>query len=72
MEENLDSYETIKSFLYLTTRNACYTYLKHSGKLTEKQIQELYSNDKWEEDFFSHVIEAELLEGLTGLSEPRI
>ena len=71
MEENLESYQTIRSFLYLTTRNACYTYLKGSGKLTEKELQEFYSKNNWEEDFVEQVIEAELMGCLTGLSEPR-
>lgn len=62
MEEDLDNYQTTRSFLYLTTRNACYTYLKRSGKLSESEVLELYSNDNWEEDFFCHVLEAELLD----------
>lgn len=60
--EKLTSYENIKSFLYLVTRNACYD---HMGSAYQKKVS--LSHDDWtsieskDEDMLGQIIYVELI-----------
>ena len=61
LEEDPGSLEHLRSLLYLLTRNACYSYLRRAGKLSESKAKELYSLNNWEDEFVNRVVESELL-----------
>jgi RNA polymerase sigma-70 factor (ECF subfamily) len=57
---DFDNLPEIRSFLYLTARNACFNYLKKLRRITEKQQQFIATyNDK--EELANDQIEGELL-----------
>jgi len=59
-----DSFETlpnIKAFLYITTRNACLNYLRHTQRQTTSKRELNRLQDKTDEHALSHMVHAEVL-----------
>jgi len=58
---DFDSFPAIKSFLYITTRNACFNFLKYSKRVSASQKEFSYWADKKEEEILHIMYRAELL-----------
>jgi RNA polymerase sigma-70 factor (family 1) len=61
---NFSSFASIRSFLYITVKNACLDYLKKSNRHTACHREIKYLAEKTEELFADQVIKAELLQKL--------
>ena len=59
---NFDSLQSIKAFLYVTTRNACFDYLKHTRRKNASHEELLYLAEEHEDYIQSRMIKAELLQ----------
>ena len=58
---DFDSFPAIKSFLYVTTRNACFDFLKYSKRVSASQKEFSYWADNKEEEILHIMFKAELL-----------
>ena len=63
---DFDSLPTIKSFLYVITRNACLDFLKYSKRVSASQKEFSYWSDQKEEEILHIMFHAELLSELNG------
>lgn len=61
---NFSSFAGIRSFLYITVKNACLDYLKKANRHTACHREIKYLAEKTEELFADQVIKAELLQKL--------
>ena len=59
---DFDAIEKIKGFLYTTTRNACYNYIKHMQRRTASHEEIAYMARDTEEYIQSRMIKAELMQ----------
>jgi RNA polymerase sigma-70 factor (family 1) len=62
MHAGFDSLPSIKAFLYVTTRNACFDYLKHTRRKNASHQELLYLAEEHEDYIQSKMIKAELLQ----------
>lgn len=58
---DFDSLSSIKSFLYISTRNACFNFLKHSKHVSSSQKELLYLTDNKEMEVLHMMIHSEML-----------
>lgn len=58
---DFDSLASIKSFLYISTRNACFNFLKHSKHVSAAQKELLYLTDSKELEVVHMMIHSEML-----------
>jgi RNA polymerase sigma-70 factor (ECF subfamily) len=62
LHENFESLVNIKAFLYITTRNNCFNFLKSGQRDRSKQLSYSLSQVKNEEAVINSIIKTELLE----------
>ena len=63
---DFDSFPAIKSFLYVTTRNACLNFLKYSKRISASQKEFSYWSENKEEEILHIMFRAEFLSELNG------
>jgi len=59
--DSFDTLPNIKAFLYITTRNACLNYLRHSQRQHSANRELNRLQDKTDEPALSHMVHAEVL-----------
>ena len=62
---DFESFAAIKSFLYVTTRNACFNFLKYSKRVSASQKDYSYWSNNKEEEILHIMFKAELLAELS-------
>lgn len=62
--ENFDSPQSIKSFLFITCRNASLNFLKKSKRASLHQQEYIYYLDNLDSEVMNHVVESEFLNTL--------
>lgn len=61
LHQNFDSMYAVRAFLYVTTRNACLNYLKHSERVNRQQVDMAFLLDPGDSEAFTEVTRAEVL-----------
>jgi RNA polymerase sigma-70 factor (family 1) len=62
LRANFDTEQNIKAFLYITTRNACFNYLKHVEVRRYSHKELLYLNDEKEDEDLEDIIDCKIIE----------
>ncbi|MFT3825769.1 MAG: RNA polymerase sigma-70 factor [Chitinophagaceae bacterium] len=58
---NFETFQNIKAFLYITTRNACFNYLKQVQRKNGVHKEILYMSEEEERFVLNEVVESEVL-----------
>jgi RNA polymerase sigma-70 factor (family 1) len=66
LRSNFETYTKIKSFLYITAKNACLNYLKQSQRVNSRHLTYIYLQPGHEDSILSEITQAEVLREIYG------